>query len=210
MSASHANRGKLFEQKLDELHDGPVGYNVTGRASVFRTPPAMKILGRVESLRKRREFGSKPAGPPDFRCCFAGNGPPDYIAQSWGWAFMFDAKQEEGDRWQLDRVPEHQARRFDAHERHQGIAFVLLGAPPPEGRPYDPWRVWLLPWRDLGPRWHARATGEFKRGEASLRLDAMPPWARPVARFDWLTVALTLALDYHLVPMSARLTRSGS
>ena len=191
-----ANLGASWESVLDGLH---ANWDRANRLSIFRTPPPMKVIGRVPSLRKRKGFGSKPP-PPDYRCVYLGAGPPDYAATDRGMALLFDAKEARGDRWDFAHLAEHQAERFDRHEVHgvdedgtrRGLAFVLLRLTGEHGIGAD---VYVLPWRELGPRWRAwsAATGRASAGGASVK-PSTEPWALrvPAAALDWLAVVRTL------------------
>lgn len=171
MSRTHANRGAGFEGLLTDLH---YLYEKQGRCSVFRTPPSMKILSALRGK------------PGQFICCYAGSGPPDFIAQAEGRSFIFEAKSCGGTSWSFDEMPIHQAERFDAHVKHGAIAFVLVLI---EGR------VYLMPWATLGPRWWAwhRTIGRAKPGFASVK-PKEEPWISPCRDCDWLPQALALPL----------------
>lgn len=167
MSRTHANRGQGFERVLADLH---AIYERQGRASVIRTPPAMRIL---------RAAG----GPGQFVCVFDGEGPPDLFVMAGGVAIVADAKDCASDRWALEHLPKHQADRFDAHERQGGTAGVILRM---EGA------VYWLPWATLGPRWHAHAdrVGRAPNGSASLSVKDCDTIGRRAVGCDWLSAAL--------------------
>jgi recombination protein U len=170
-----ANLGKPFEAKLDVLHKW---YNGQGVCSVFRTPPPMRIVSALPSTRQK-------PGPPQFRCEFVGDGPPDYVAQANGVSFMFDAKMtEHPSRWSFNDLPEHQARRFDAHMKHGGVAFVLVELG---------FKQWLLPWTHLGPLWWAWSSVAGRAAPGTASVPMTEPWVRPVPSCDWLPVALGAA-----------------
>ena len=168
MSRTHANRGQGFERVLADLH---AIYERQGRASVIRTPPAMRIL---------RAAG----GPGQFVCVFDGEGPPDLFVMAGGVAIVADAKDCASDRWALEHLPKHQADRFDAHERQGGTAGVILrmaGA------------VWWLPWVAVGPLWweHAGKVGRAARGTASLSVADCDRIGLRCRGADWLPMALS-------------------
>jgi recombination protein U len=168
---AYGNRGDSWQLLLDTLH---TRYNGSGRASVIPTPAPMKILRAVKGK------------PGHFVCCFLPDAPPDYTAQADGFAFCFDAKDHAGDRWPLKDLPEHQARRFDAHQRQGGVAFVLLRL---SGT------VYLLPWATLAERWHRwhRRVGRAAPGIASLSAEECAEVGVRLKSADWLPAALAIA-----------------
>lgn len=191
--ATKANLGAAWEEVLDALH---AAWDRAGRLSIFRTPPPMKVIGRIASTRRRGGFGAK-APAPDYRCVYLGAGPPDYAATDVGRALLFDAKEARGEAWEFKNLAEHQAARFDQHERcgidergeHRGIAFVLLRLTG-DGFRRD---VYVLPWRELGPLWRAWHSnpGKAARGTASVN-PSSAPWALRVGSdLDWLRVVRT-------------------
>ena len=144
-SASHANRGRQWEQLLELFH---ARYEGRGEAVVLRTPPPMRILRALSG--------------GQFVAVYATEGPPDYVLLSRGIAIAAEAKDCVADRWQLSNLHEHQARRLSAWEEHGGLGVVLLRHQPSRTQ-------WVLPWGTLAPiwtRWHSAsdARGAFPFG----------------------------------------------
>jgi hypothetical protein len=119
-------------------------------ATWFRTP---------EKLRRIRPLSQ----PGHWDCVAVSEGPPDYILVSQGRAIALEAKQTAASRWPLKLLADHQAAALDAWEEHQGVGAVALQLGQVE---------LVIPWRVLGPRWHAHRarTGRAASGEASLDL----------------------------------------
>jgi len=173
MKGGRANQGRAWQLLLDLHHDR---YRREGRAVIVATPPPVKVLSRLS------EGGT-------FRACFLGLGPPDYAGVVAGFppsvlgtarAVAFDAKDCSGPRWSYGDLPEHQAQDLDDWERLGGIAFVALRL---QGV------GWVLPWSELGGRWHAWSAteGVARPGTASLAAQDLEGWAHRMPRpGDWI------------------------
>lgn len=144
MSLSQANRGQGLERYLDELH---ALYRSQGRACVFRTPPPVKLLRRLDK--------------GQFVAVHLSEGPPDYTGFVGGRAVCFDAKECKDARWPFSHLPEHQADAFDAAQAQGAWCFIYLRL-----RGAD----FVLPWAGVGPRWRAwhEAKARAVAGSASL------------------------------------------
>jgi penicillin-binding protein-related factor A (putative recombinase) len=115
-----------------------------------------------------------------FVAVYATEGPPDYVLLSDGHAIAAEAKDCLADRWQLNKLHAHQARRLTAWEAQGGLGVVLLRHQPSDTR-------WVLPWLRLGPvwaRWHeaAEAGRELPRGSASISLPQLHDLGLPFCR----------------------------
>ena len=149
-SRGRANQGKPWEATLEHWHSL---YAAKGWAWVIRTPPPVKIIGRVVK--------------GQFRACFEGGGPPDYAGAVRGVPVVFDAKSTAQARWSLAEVKPHQAAHLDNASDCGAFAFIAL---------QHPSGSWVLPWELLRLRWHAwhairlakAITGPAKPGTASL------------------------------------------
>jgi recombination protein U len=145
--SSHANRGVGWERLIEGFHDD---YRRNRQAVVFRTPPPVKVIGRVSA-------------EGNFRGCWRSEGPPDYagVVCPISMAVAFDAKDCEAARWGFGGLERHQARDLEAWSGAGGYAFIALRLGP---------TGWVLPWSELGPvwwAWHER-TGRAARGDGSL------------------------------------------
>lgn len=145
MSADHARRGRAWQGLLEHWHDE---YRRDRRAVVWPTSPPVRVLSRV-------------GANGQFRACWAGDGPPDYVGfVAGGQGVLFDAKDCSLDAWPLRDLERHQARDLEAAHvaGHRAFVALRLGG---EG--------WVLPWSSLGPRWWAWWEADRVRpGEASL------------------------------------------
>lgn len=166
--ASHTNRGKRLEERLESVHQRYL------RAGVYvqrNGTPFVPLSGRTHN--------GRPLGIP------GADAPPDYLAMSDGWAILFDAKSTTDDKWSFSNLEKHQAQSLDAWEAAGGIAGLVVAV---ENLAVVAW----VPWSTLGPRWWAwyRETKRAAPGTASLtraELEASP-YRCPM--LDWLPHAL--------------------
>ncbi|QDP54555.1 MAG: putative recombination protein U [Prokaryotic dsDNA virus sp.] len=100
---SQANRGRSWETKIDREHKIYAGL---GLAYIERLHPPFLI-------RKRTGKGS-------FEGILLGRGAPDYLVVSSGYTILMDAKETQGKRFPYSKVPEHQAKAFDAIRQRGG------------------------------------------------------------------------------------------
>lgn len=169
---THANLGVGWERTLEGWHDT---YRRESAAVVFRTPPPVKVLGKVSKAGR-------------FAGCFGSDGPPDYagvVAPRPGRAAFpvcFDAKSSSTDRWPFASLARHQARDLEAWSHNGGYAFIALEL---GGANAD----WVLPWSELGPRWWSwwEVPERARRGTASIGVEDLERWARRMPEHgDWL------------------------
>jgi penicillin-binding protein-related factor A (putative recombinase) len=162
---SLANRGRDLEARLDVQHEA---YALTGRAFVLRTPPNMRIL--------------RATGKGQFVACFAGEGPPDYIALHDCRTTIFDAKSHEGDRFPFAALPEHQARAFDSARKHGARAGLVVHMA-------DLNATYWVCWATFGPMWWAwsRTPGRAKAGTASLSVEQLDEVGVRLKGVEWLS-----------------------
>ena len=172
--SSHANRGKVAEQAIERIH---AGYSAAGHYCQ-RNPTPYKVIGTAPTL----------AAPGALRVVPERDGPPDWLVVVRGRAWLLDVKSEEGMRFHLAGIPQHQAQAFDRWEQQgdtfrAGILAVLdHGAV-----------VAWLPWSWLGHRWWRWWASERAAvGTASLSPDEVNPWR---CSWDWLPAALAHTKD---------------
>jgi hypothetical protein len=186
VSASHAGRGREWQDLLEALH---TTYNRSGRAHVWTNPPPVKMLGQAQVLSYQATRGGRLVTVTGraFPAVFDDDGPPDFLVLAGGVSMLLDAKQCAADRWPLDKLEIHQAEAFDRHVRAGGWAAVLLRL---EHRPY------LLPWLrreeedDLRARWWAHHKGKAERGWAALGHEQCRVIGVALRSVDWLGEAV--------------------
>lgn len=144
---SHANRGLGWQAELDRWHDQ---YRRDQRAVVTRTHPPIVLLSRIGARGQ-------------FRACFEGKAPPDYIGRVAGVAVCFDAKESATSTWSFGLLEDHQARDLEAWSLDPSAVAALAIR-------FGSGECWWVDWRELGPRWWAWRELErrAKPGEASL------------------------------------------
>lgn len=163
-----ANRGRAWEDYLELLHRG---YQARGQAVVLRTPPPVKVLGKIDGVGR-------------FLACFTATGPPDYLGLAGGLGIAAEAKECSVPRWSLAGLPVHQAQVLDAWQTQGGVAVVLLHYLPRQ-------QGLVLPWDRLGRRWHTwqltkQQPGRAPPGVASLAWDDLQAIGLPFDRQGWL------------------------
>jgi len=125
---SHANRGKLFERHIESLFYGCA--KLGKHMMLIRTPPEMKILRSVNG--------------GQFLCTFSGKGPPDYVVNLGGKAYIADAKETKDAKLPYKNIKEHQARAFDEWDRVCGeprsFLFIRFKAP---------FMDYIVPWASI-------------------------------------------------------------
>lgn len=104
---SQANRGRDWETRIDRVHKR---YEAAKLAYIERLHPPFLI-------RKRTGKGL-------FEGILLGRGAPDYLVCSSGFTILMDAKEHKGNRFPYAKVPEHQARAFDAIRSRGGGKMV--------------------------------------------------------------------------------------
>lgn len=171
MSASHANRGKVFEEMLEAVH---ARHRRRG-AYVQRNPTPYKVLGTIR-------------GTPALRCVPHNDAPPDYLVGVDGMTFLADAKSCSGKRWSFSQLEAHQAEaftRWQAQGPHHiaGVILWMRDAP----RTAD---NWWLPWSRLKPLWERWAEGDASVGQASLTAADAAELGTAIRNWDWITAAL--------------------
>jgi len=172
---SHANRGRNWEDWLDIQH---AQYAKAGYAFVIRTPPAMRILKRMD--------GGK------FLAVFAGQGPPDYVAKAGEYSFIMEAKEYQSERWPFSMLPKHQADQMTAWCRQGSTGHGLLLI---RSKKHN--STWVILWRDLYERWYKWASGKAEKkraspGSASLTTIELDEIGVRVRGADWLPGAIAL------------------
>lgn len=140
----------------------------------MKNPAPMKPIGKAKN-------GVFPA-------IYVSEGPPDYTVMCRGECYVLDAKEHEGDRWPLSKLPDHQAARFTRHMAQGGWAGVLLRTDA---------GTWVLPWRrgpdgGLRPAWERWRAGRAGRGQASLSAADCDAIGIRLRSADWLTAASIL------------------
>ena len=172
---SYANRGRNWEEWLELQHSQ---YAKAGTAFVIRTPPAMRILKRMD--------GGK------FLAVFSGQGPPDYLAKCGEYSFIMEAKEYQSARWPFSMLPPHQAHQMSqwCQQHHNGHGLLLIRSGKHNA-------TWVVLWRDLHERWSewAKLKATKKRsapGTASLTAEELDAIGTRVRGADWLPGALAL------------------
>lgn len=172
---SYANRGRNWEDWLDIQH---AQYAKAGYAFVVRTPPAMRILKRMD--------GGK------FVAVFAGHGPPDYVAKAGEYSFIMEAKEFKSERWPFSMLPQHQADQMTAwsNQGENGHGLILI-------RSHAHNCTWVVMWRDLKDRWYKWSADKAAKkraapGSASLTSDELNEIGVRVRGADWLPGAIAL------------------
>lgn len=161
--------GLAFEHQLDDLHEL---YQGAGRATVVKVPAPYRVLKKLPQGR--------------FTGVFEDKGPPDYMGVIDGRAVAFDAKQtSDARRWSFALLSEHQARYLDANQLQGAFAFLALSVAG---------RVWVVPWRALGPRWWPwhKNPGTARPGTASLSVADLDAIGHRCVGCDWLPVVVRL------------------
>ena len=150
--SSHANRGKLFERHIESLFYGCA--KMGKPMMLIRTPPEMKIL--------------RSASAGQFLCVFSGKGPPDYVVNLGGKAYIADAKETRDAKLPYKNIKEHQALAFDEWDRVSGEprSFLFI-------RYKSPFMDYIVPWASIkGAYWAWRENNargiKAKKGEGSF------------------------------------------
>lgn len=103
LGGDRGNRGKGWENSIDLQHEV---YRKAGAAYIQRNFPGMRAVGN--------------------RFIPIAEGPPDYTVIARGRVFVIEAKECHQARWKFSLLEDHQARAFEAAEKHGARALVLL------------------------------------------------------------------------------------
>ena len=167
--STHANRGKPFEEALEDLLEI---YRARGHVAI-RFPTPYKVISRT---------------PRGLLVVPERKAAPDFLLVAHGLDVLADAKSTAETRWPLARLDDHQADAFDRWVaqggQHRAGVILRLGLDG-GGR-----RDWWIDWRTLGPIWWAWKAGNARRGEASLTADWLDRHAIPVVGMDWIGAIL--------------------
>lgn len=148
--STHAGRGTAWEA-LIEQHARR--YAATGRAIVLRTPPPVRLLGRLPGGHWRAVMTAD--GPPDYAMLIARESLPPVPV-------LCEAKHNQSGRWPLAQIHPHQAAALLRWQQLGGLAAVLLGhAPSAAG--------YALSWTRLGPLWSRWRAGQLAGRRAPAR-----------------------------------------
>lgn len=146
-------RGGHTEFQLKRQHKE---YMRDKRALMFQCHPGVKVvLGDVK---------------------FDAKGPPDFIGFGNGCSFIFDSKETASGTWAFRLLKAHQALDFERAMHYPNTyPFVFIA--------FKAHGQFILPWRDLAPRW--KRWSEEGGKPASIRHDDVD--LIPVDGYDWLT-----------------------
>jgi penicillin-binding protein-related factor A (putative recombinase) len=146
------SRAAGWEVQLDHWH---AGYRARGEADVQRVHPGVKVLG-------------KPDAKGQFRACWAGVGPVDYLGiLADGRAVAFDAKSCAAASWSRSVIPDHQAALLTRWSEMGAVAGIALQMPTSR---------WWLSWAVL--RDYERPT---------LRIGDLERIGRAIGEQGWLS-----------------------
>lgn len=130
MALHHANRGRVWQQAVEDQH---VEYARAGRCAWIRNEPtrtsAWTTATAAEDAVQR------------------GRGAPDYTVFCRHRSLLVETKDHQGERWPLTEVSYWQATRMDGLLEHADGVFVFLRLGG---------RYLLVPWEAITLRWHAR------------------------------------------------------
>ena len=147
-----ANRGKLFEKHIESLFYGCA--KLGKPMMLIRTPPEMRIIRSI--------------GKGQFMCTFSGKGPPDYVVNIGGKAYIADAKETKDTKLPYQNIKEHQATAFEEWDSVCGEPRSFLFV-----RFKSPFMDYMIPWASIREGYWAWRTNyakgiKAKRGEGSF------------------------------------------